>query len=248
MISVVCVYNNKEILEEFLLKSLKRQSVEYELFLMDNRKGKFKSAAEALNKGAKETKSKYIMFVHQDVDLSSNTYLEDTEKMLDSIPNLGIAGVAGKIKYGEGMVTTIEDGIPPQKIPSFIFKTPVKVQTLDECLFIIPKSVFNILQFDEETCDDWHLYAVDYSLTVKDRGFDVYVISNPLYHRSPGFSYSKMYDSTLKKVLKKHCKEGVIYTSMGNWITFCPVSVQIKFQFLKEITIKLFEKIKKIKF
>ena len=214
MISVVCVYNNKEILEEFLLKSLKKQAVEYELFLMDNRKGKFKSAAEALNKGAEEAKGKNIMFVHQDIDLSSNTWLEDTEKMLDSITNLGIAGVAGRIKYREGMVTTIEDGTPPQKIPSFIFKTPVKVQTLDECLFIIPKSVFNILQFDDKTCDDWHLYAVDYSLTVKDRGFDVYVIPSPLYHRSPGFSYSEMYNSTLKKVLRKHWKEAVSYTHL----------------------------------
>jgi glycosyltransferase involved in cell wall biosynthesis len=245
MISVVCVYNNKEILEEFLLKSLKKQSVEYELFLMDNRNGKFKSAAEALNKGAEEAKGKYIMFVHQDIDLKSDKWLENVEKTLDSLDNVGIAGVAGRIKYRKGIVTTIEDGIPPQKIPSFNFKTPVKVQTLDECLFIIPKSIFNTLQFDEKTCDDWHLYAVDYSLTIKDRGFDVYVIPSFLYHRSPGYSYSEMFNLTLKKVLKKHWKEGVIYTTMKNWITFYPVSVQIKFPFLKEKTLKILKKIKR---
>jgi hypothetical protein len=36
MISVVCVYNDKEILKKYLLKSLKNQSVEYELILIDN--------------------------------------------------------------------------------------------------------------------------------------------------------------------------------------------------------------------
>ncbi|MEN4005907.1 MAG: glycosyltransferase [Methanobacteriaceae archaeon] len=244
MISVVCVYNNREILEEFLLKSLKTQSVEYELFLMDNRNGKFKSAAEALNEGGKKANGKYIMFVHQDIDLKSNNWLENVEKMLDSLDNVGIAGVAGRIKYRKGIVTTIEDGIPPQKIPSFNFKTPVKVQTLDECLFIIPKSIFNTLQFDEETCDDWHLYAVDYSLVAQKKGYDVYVIPIFLYHRSSGFSFSENYYITLEKLLKKHWKEWVVYTTMKNWITFYPVSVQMKFPFLKEKTLKILKKIK----
>ena len=38
MMSIVCVYNNKTILEEYLLKSLKKQTSKYELILVDNRK------------------------------------------------------------------------------------------------------------------------------------------------------------------------------------------------------------------
>ena len=48
MISIVCVYNSEQILNEYLINSLKKQSVKYELILLNNIKGKYKSAAEAL--------------------------------------------------------------------------------------------------------------------------------------------------------------------------------------------------------
>ncbi len=237
MISVICVYNNREILENFLLKSLKDQSKEYELILMDNTKGKFKSAAEALNEGSKKAKCEYLMFVHQDVDLKSDKWLENVEKTLNSLENLGIAGVAGRVKYKEGMVTNIENGVPPQKISSYTLKSSAKVQTLDECLFIIPKSVFKTLKFDEKTCNDWHLYATDYCLTAKKKGLNVYVIPCFVYHRSSGYSYSETFDLTLKKVLKKHRAELILYTTMKDWVTFYPVNIQKRWPFFKEKTI-----------
>jgi len=74
VISVVCVYNNKTILEDCLLKSLHVQTTEYESILVDNTEGRFKSASKALNFGAGNAKGKYVMFVHQDVDLCSNSW------------------------------------------------------------------------------------------------------------------------------------------------------------------------------
>jgi len=46
--------------------------------------------AKALNYGATQIKSgsKYAMFVHQDVKLLSDSWLEEAERMLDSIPDL----------------------------------------------------------------------------------------------------------------------------------------------------------------
>jgi hypothetical protein len=247
MISVVCVYNNREILEKFLLKSLNDQSTEYEVILMDNTEGKFKSAAEALNEGGKKAEGKYIMFVHQDIDLKSCEWLERTENMLNSLDELGVAGVAGRIKYKNGMVTNIEDGIPPHRISSSPIKSPEKVQTLDECLFIVPKYVFDIFKFDEKTCNDWHLYAVDYCLTIKKNGLNVYVIPSFVYHRSPGYSYSETFDLTLKKVLKKHRNELVIYTTMKDWVTFYPVNIQKSWPVFKEKTIWVLKLISELK-
>ena len=216
MISIVCTYNNEKILNDYLLKSLKNQTVDYELIAVDNIKGIFKSAAEALNYGGRKAKGKYIMFVHQDVDLCSSTWLEEAEKMLDSIPSLGIAGVAG-MKAKKGVLTLIEHGEPPRWAGSILIKKPEEVQTLDECLFIIPKSVFKSLQFDEKICGDWHLYAVDYCLSVKRMGHDVYVIPMYVYHLSTGTKpknklqivldlgpLPKGYYLTMKKLLQKH--------------------------------------------
>ncbi|KAF5068363.1 Glycosyltransferase like family protein [anaerobic digester metagenome] len=232
-----------DILDEFLIKSLKNQSVEYELILIDNTKGRFSSAAEALNDGGSKAKGDYIMFVHQDVDLKSDTWLEDAEKIMNSLDNLGIAGVAGRIKNKKGTITNMEDGTPPTRISESTVKVPVKVQTLDECLFIIPKNLFDSSNFDEKTCDDWHLYAVDYSLNAKRSGFDVYVIPSFIYHRSPGYSYSEGFDSTLSKILKKYEKDyKVISTSMGDWVTFYPLKLQ-KLPLLNRITRYLLKKL-----
>lgn len=239
VISIVCVYNNEKILNDYLLKSLKNQTVDYELILLDNIEGQFKSAAEALNHGGKQAKGKYITFVHQDVDLSSNSWLEEAEKILDSIHNLGIAGVAG-MKAKKGVLTLVEHGAPPRWAGSITIKKPEEVQTLDECLVIIPKSAFKSLQFDEEICDDWHLYAVDYCLSVKELGYDVYVIPMYVYHLSPGSksksklqivldlgSLPKGYYSTMNKLLQKH--KGYykrIYATGADWNTSFPLILQ----------------------
>jgi GT2 family glycosyltransferase len=234
MISIVCVYNNKEILEDYLLKSLKNQTVKFEFIGADNTNGQFKSAAEALNQGGKKANGKYIMFVHQDVDLCSNTWLEEVEKILEKLSNLGIAGVAGKSENKTGVITNIKHDNPPRFAGKIQIKKPSKVQTVDECLTIIPKSVFNKLRFDEKVCNDWHLYAVDYCLSIKRLGFDSYVIPVFVYHKSSGYSMSEKYFITLKKVLKKHKNYyNKIYTTMGNWSTRYPLNIIRNYLWLK---------------
>ena len=142
-----------------------------------------------MNYGGRRAKGKYIMFVHQDVDLCLDTWLEEVEKVLDELPNLGIAGVAGK-KDERGVMTVIKHRNPLAPAGYITIKKPEEVHTLDECLTIFPKSVFDVLQFDEKVCDDWHLYAVDYCLCARNLGFDVYVLLMFVYHKSPYVSKS----------------------------------------------------------
>ncbi|HML05509.1 MAG TPA: glycosyltransferase [Methanobacterium sp.] len=247
MISIICVYNDKEILDNFLLKSLKSQSANHQIILMDNTNGQFKSAAEALNKGAKKANGDYLMFVHQDIDLKSIEWLKDTEIMLNSIDNLGITGVAGASPWDEdNMISNIQQGIPPQNISKNKIESPELVQTVDECLFIIPTSVFKTLKFDEKVSNDWHLYAVDYCLSVKSKGYDVYVFPADIYHRSPGYSISENYFTTLKKLLKKHEKNyKVIFTTMGGWTPVYPLYIQKSRPLLKKKSLRILEKLYK---
>ncbi|NYB26378.1 MAG: family 2 glycosyl transferase [Methanobacteriaceae archaeon] len=233
MFSIICVYNDREILDNYLIKSLDNQNTNYELILVDNSDSKFKSAAEALNYGGQKATGDYLMFVHQDIELLSENWLIDAEKHSNSLKNLGIAGIAGRA-YNKGWsITNIKDGIPPRDVsPNHGLKYPTKVQTLDECLIIIPKEIFSKINFDEENCDSWHLYAVDYSLSIKKIGYDVYVLPLPAYHRSRGYSLSKGYYETLKKLLSKHGQDtSVILTTMGDWSINYPLIVQ-KYYFL----------------
>lgn len=222
MISIVCVYNDKEVLEQYLLKSLNTQSVEYELILIDNIQGKFKSAPEALNYGGNKAKSDYLMFVHQDVELKSDKWLEEIENVVNSLDNCGIAGVAG-VPENEFLKSNIENGIPPVK-PGEEIKIPTHVQTLDECLVIIPKSVFIEHKFDEKLLG-WHLYTVDYCLSIKKQGFNVYVLPSHTYHRSYMIQYPLEYFQLLKIIFQKHKEDyKMIYTSCGIWNTSYPIT------------------------
>ena len=235
MISVICVYNNEIVLNNDLLKSLSGQSVPYELIKIDNRAGAFKSAASALNHGAAGAKGKYLMFVHQDVDLSSGTWLADAERMLDSIQGMGIAGVAGADH--KRILTNIGGGGSTSPYGCITLSEPTRAQTLDECLVIVPSELFARVPFDERVCDDWHLYAVDACLTYQEMGLGAYVLPLYAYHRSLGVksgweaivSFGAMprgYYRTMKKLLKKHKKIKVISTTCGAWYTSYPLIVQ----------------------
>lgn len=235
MISIICIYNNKEILEKYLLKSLKNQDSIYELILIDNSKGTFKSAAKALNHGEKKAKGKYFMFVHQDIFLCSDTWLADAEKILKSMNDKAVVGTIGMsdngVNNGERGRNTLIHGDPPEKWGwGNQIQKPEIVQTLDECLIIIPKSIFEKFKFDEVTCPKWDLYVVEYCLNIKSEGLKSYVMPLAVYHGSTGL-ISRNYFYTLNKVLKKHTYLKQVYTTCGNWNTKYPLFLQ-KYTFI----------------
>lgn len=243
MISVVCAYENIQVLNNWLLRSLKAQTVEYELITIDTIERGFSSAAQALNFGGSQGKGKYIMFVHQDVNLASPSWLEDAEAHLDTIPNLGIAGVVGSVEKGsnvsERMRNVIAHGDDIEQIGNVI-SSPEPVQTLDELLLIIPQKVFQKYPFDENTCNNWHLYATDYCLNMLTIGKGVYVIPLYVIHKSKGastnkllfvinFGLSKEYYQILKKILNKYKNLfAYVYTThgYGKWKTTQSLCIQ----------------------
>lgn len=225
MMSIICVYNNKEILDEYLVKSLSKQDVEYELILVDNRKNEFSSAASALNYGAKKAHGDYYVFAHQDINFTKDDWLKSTEEEINNLSNVGIVGVAGKIN--DSLVySNIKQGLDPVDVSPYKLDWTKAASTLDECILIIPKEVFEDHPFDEENCDNWHLYGVDYVLSIKKKGLEAYLIPTMLEHRSKGASMSEGYYVTLSKLQKKHFSTGLIRTCMGDWFTFIPVKIQ----------------------
>jgi hypothetical protein len=248
MISIVCVYNNGHSLADFLLDSLSRQTVQYELITIDNTEKQFTSAAQALNCGGRKALGRYIMFVHQDIRFCSIEWLHDAERMLDSLPNLGVAGIAGKRGGESQILTNLTNGTPPTAPGAQIGAEPVAVQTLDECLTIVPRDVFDVLQFDEITCEGWHLCAAEYCVSCMLLGFALYVLPFHTYHASVGTSSTPTvpidrlisrchmapppflpneYYVALKKIIKKHENNASkIPTVFGDWSTSSPVALQ----------------------
>lgn len=241
LISVVCVYNNRSILEEWLIPTLKVQTEPHEIILVDNSGASFASAAEALNYGGEQARGDYIMFVHQDVRLEKETWLQEADAWLERLPRLGVAGVAGisdKSKVGckELQWNFIKHGVPPKMWGNAITQ-PEIVQTVDELLLIVPRRVFKLIKFDARTCPGWHLYGVDYCLSALKRGLFTYVLPLPVWHRSTGGgpitpfgillnggTMPREYYRDLRRVLQKHRRaHRNIYTTCGVWNTNQPL-------------------------
>lgn len=221
MISIICVYNNEKILDECLKASLKLQrDVLYETVFVDSREKKFFSAAEALNYGGSQAKGDYLIFLHQDIVLAHDTLHKIYEYCKDT--DFGIMGVAG-VKEINGVVmdySKIVHGMNKKlAATNHDFKNLLEVDTLDECMLIIPKNIFDSHEF-AEYYDTWHLYGVEYCLKMKKIKQKIYVAPVYLWHKSNGVSLNLNYFDAIRKLAQIYRKDvKKIVTFFGIWPT-----------------------------
>lgn len=198
-LSIICCYNNEKQLNEQLLESYRNQNCTAELVLIDNTSNEFQSAASALNYGAKLSTKNYFIFVHQDIIFTKIDSLQNIFNYIKTCDN-SILGVAG-VKYNSSkIVSTIVEGKNQKRIGED-FDEPIEVHTLDECLIGCSKNTF--LKFDEQACDNWHLYVVDLCLESKKQGIKILCIPSDIWHFSGGKINDGFY-VTLKRLVKKH--------------------------------------------
>lgn len=224
--SIICVYNDREILEKWLLSSLETEDEKlYEKVLVDNRENKFSSAAEALNHGADRAEGDYYVFVHQDVRLEGEKWLNQLSDEIESAePEMGLIGISGMISSGgsnyERMLNTMYHGEDKEVTEwSSEINGPRRVQTVDELLFVIPSQIFDELDgFYEDVCFHWHMYAVEFCLRLFKRTQKVpYVASIPVWHRSKGMSQGSGYYRTLVRIADKYSEFDKVYTTCGEY-------------------------------
>lgn len=219
MISIICASNNEEILNKYLISSLKKQTYkDYELIIVDTIEKKYNGCIDALNAGIKKSSGDILMFVHHDIEFCDKDELKNIVNQLDNL-EYGIAGVAGASYERNKLIGNITNGPNKEKISNLVIDQPTKVQTLDEVLFIIKKDIIKKYPFNSNN-NTWHLYAVEYSLNMLENNENVYVIPSNIYHASPGYSLNKSYFEYLPKVIKKYKKHfKYINTSVGSWYT-----------------------------
>ena len=217
-ISVICAYNNREKLDKYLIRSLSRQDAPFELLAIDNTQGRYPSAAAVLNETARKARYDYLMFVHQDVALIADTWLTDAQTALGQLRNLGAAGVAGKGR--RGLAASVLQGNPPFRAVRKKLHKPVEVQTLDGCLMIVPREVFQKIAFDEKAVSGWYLYTANYCLDLIRAGYLISVLPYTIYHESTGPSDPNSYEQARQDLIERHRDHfKVIHTTMGTWKT-----------------------------
>lgn len=202
-LSVICCYNSKDVYENALVASIQKQSLDIELIGLDNTHAIFPSAAHALNTGALQAHGKYLVFIHQDVEIEDPDFFKKLLKTLVEQP-VAVYGVAGADSKGF-VLTNITQGKKRESAGPIQLETVQEVETLDEVLIALTKELFDQHRFDEKTCNHWHLYGVELCLRLKTFGVKSLVLPLSLHHLSSG-KLSKDYALNLYKVIRKHHK------------------------------------------
>jgi hypothetical protein len=184
-ISIVCVYNDLAVRQECLDRTVHKYIdsgnadalVEY--IPVNNIHATYPTAGSALNYGASIAKNDIIVFVHQDVLLHSVEAVIQAASRMEQ-ERFGVLGAVGVQSRGR-IVGYIRDRTMLLGDP---VTQPTDVDSVDELLFMAPRSLVMSEPLAESPDLAWHAYAVEYGLRVRRRGLRVGVAQIPVTHNS----------------------------------------------------------------
>lgn len=214
-ITFLCCWNNKEELNRMLLPSIDKlvdDRYEVNTILVNSTEKNYQSAAEAYNTEFKLNKSDLgdiLIFCHQDIAFDNDDLIHRILDLVSKNQNI-LIGVAGMPKQGKRTVSNLKYKKTGQYIVATQLENVTDVESIDECLFAIPRYLFEKVFFDSEVCTSWHLYAVELCYELR-RKFNtrIVVIPETIYHKedsSGGQTTDMKFLSTLYRMWRKHRK------------------------------------------
>jgi Glycosyltransferase like family len=181
-VSVVCVYNDVAVRQRCLdrsIQELRAEAHDVEYLPIDNVNATHRTAGAALNHGVSLAKNDVVVFVHQDVYLHSLVALKEAAGQM-SDGRFGILGAVGVRSDGR-MTGCIRDRVV---LVGDAVTHPTDVDSVDEVLFMVPRSQVLSEPLAESRDMAWHAYAVEYGLRVRRQGLRTGVADVPLTHNS----------------------------------------------------------------
>ena len=227
LVAVVCAANRPDVLRRMLVASLRQQTAAWELRVVDAEAEKLTGCAAALNAGAADTTAPWLLFVHQDVAFDDPQLLRRAVDLMTPLADLGVAGPVGTARRRANgsphrVMGRWQSGEERRLIDLAPIVHPQPAQTLDEMMLLVPRGVFDRLQFDPTACPGWHLYGSDYSLSVLRLGLRAYALPLLVHHLSSG-RLDAGYFTTLRRLVRKHRDQAsAICTPFGCWPTRLP--------------------------
>jgi Glycosyltransferase like family len=211
-LSVVCVYNDLAVRQQCLdrsLKALAAESSEVEYLPIDNVTGAYSSAGAALNHGVSLATNDVVVFVHQDVFLHSLAALEQAASQL-IMHDFGLLGAVG-IRSDSQLIGRIRDRVV---LAGQAVEHPTDVDSVDEVLFMAPRTQLLREPLTESLELAWHGYAVEYGLRVRGKGLQTGVADIPLTHNSLSTNLDGL-DIAHQAIAKRYADLVPVWTTCG---------------------------------
>ncbi|MFR3998500.1 MAG: glycosyltransferase [Paratractidigestivibacter faecalis] len=185
-VSLVCVYNKADLLEE-MRRSAESSGLSIECIFLDNMDSSYSCAADALNEGVGLATAPVIVTLHQDVEFLEPSSLVDLVRLV-SEGALGLYGIVGvdSLCRDRAIMSRIREGEDGSRVYSSLVEDIAEVATLDECLVAFRRELRDVVRFDSSVCPGWHLYAVDLCLQARRLDIPSFAVGIPSWHKSRG--------------------------------------------------------------
>jgi len=176
---IVTSITNQKCYDMLLGNCLPQIGIDYSLIKTDAHKPWTTSANSIINYKNLH-KSKYIVFVHQDLKFLDKDWGKKIVELCESLPDLGYAGTEGVTNQGVGIGCGFNR--PDRRKFGVRIKEPIIVETCDGGTGIIPTKLFLEKQFDENFL--WYPVQEDYACWVRFvKKLKVYCLPLKIWHR-----------------------------------------------------------------
>lgn len=202
MLSIV-ICSRKKVIEPILLQNIQESiGIPFDLVYLDNSDNQY-DIFEAYNKGVLESKQDIICFMHDDILYKTKNWGTLVLAHFND-KKIGAIGVAGT-PYASAMPGTwwsanvvaqniIQEGKKDLQYYKPHFNRPLAqninmapVALLDGVWFCVRKSLFDNIEFDQNTYKGFHMYDMDISMQIQDAGFGLACVYDiDIEHQSIG--------------------------------------------------------------
>lgn len=221
MISIIICSRQSDISLELKDNISTTIGCEYELVVIDNSANKY-NIFQAYNEGVNRAKGEILCFIHDDVLFRTEGWgLVLIEILSDSI--VGIIGVEGchflpdtplywsNSPFVSDYVIDNDHGILQDffKCDYFDEDGMSEVVVCDGVFFCMRTEIANMVRFDEEYYNGFHMYDMDICMQVREKGFCIYVTNKILLEHawSEGDMKTKKGMNLFEINLEKFCKK-----------------------------------------
>ena len=192
---------------------------QFEYIRIDNRNNTY-NLCSAYNEGVKRSKGETVVFVHEDVFFMEGGWGAKLENKFSdlSIGLIGVAGtqylfsetpgwVAAGRPFIKGQVVHETNNGNTYNLTVFSWEDDdAEVVAVDGLFFAIRRSLFETIEFDDQTFDGFHLYDLDICMQIH-RTHRLIVTKEILLKHQSGGSFNSLWQTYALRFLNKYKSE-----------------------------------------
>ncbi|MGE4568170.1 MAG: glycosyltransferase [Bacteroidales bacterium] len=205
MISIITCSKDPERQERFREDIAKNIGIDFEIIAFDNRTKNW-GLCRVYNFCSEQARFPYLCFMHEDVYVDTKDWGEKIVEATRELPNCGVIGFAGGSHVGRNFTSWWAGALQVNVYDGYNGKNHAdlranfqyhnysnprnedysRVLCVDGLFQMVKKEVWEEIRYDDHSFSGFHMYDVDFSLSVSEKYNNYVGLKYEVYHDSHG--------------------------------------------------------------